>query len=187
MQWAKSVGIFNNYDELEPLARSVDDCGDVYFVPAFNGIFSPYWRDDARGLLIGMGINTTKGHLARALIEAPCLRAREVIDAMVQDSNKKIERVSVDGGLTVNNFLLQTQADFTNIDVVRKREKEITGIGAAIAAGLNAGVWESLEELESIIKVDKVFSGTLTEEQRTKKFTRFEQAVERSIGFGWAD
>lgn len=99
----------------------------------------------------------------------------------------KIDRVSVDGGMTVNNFLLQTQADFTNIQVVRKKEKEITGIGAAIAAGLNAGVWGGLDELDSIIKEDRVFTGTLTEEQRTKKFNRFEQAVQRSIGFGWAD
>lgn len=83
LQWAKSVGLFDKYSDLEPLAMSVKDCGDVYFVPAFNGIFSPYWRDDARGLMIGMGVNTTKGHIARSLIEAPCLRAREVIEAMV--------------------------------------------------------------------------------------------------------
>jgi glycerol kinase len=86
IQWAKSVGLLTSASELEGLATSVTDCGDVYFVPAFNGIFSPYWRDDARGLLIGIGINTTRGHLARALLEAPCLRTKEVVEAMAKDS-----------------------------------------------------------------------------------------------------
>lgn len=141
MQWAKSVGFLNSFKELEPEALSVDDCGDVYFVPAFNGIFSPYWRDDARGLIIGIGINTAKGHLVRALLEAPCLRSKEVAEAMEKDSGHRITRMSVDGGMSASNFLLQTQADFMDATIVRKKEMEITSMGAAIAAGLRVGVW----------------------------------------------
>lgn len=106
IQWAKSVGFLSSVKELESLAFSVDDCGDVYFVPAFNGIFSPYWRDDARGLLIGISLNTTKAHMVRALLEAPCLRTGEVVQAMIKDSGVPIKKMVVDGGMTVNNFVL---------------------------------------------------------------------------------
>ncbi len=106
IQWAKSVNIITSAGELEGLAKSVSDCGDVYFVPAFNGIFSPYWRDDARGLLIGIGINSNRGHLARALLEAPCLRTKEVVEAMAKDSGHSISKMNVDGGMSVNNFML---------------------------------------------------------------------------------
>jgi len=106
VQWAKSVGLVTNVADIEPDARSVEDCGDVYFVPAFQGIFAPYWRDDARGLLIGMSMNTSKGHLMRALLEAPCLRTAEVIRAMAADTQKPILKMSVDGGMTVNNLLM---------------------------------------------------------------------------------
>lgn len=136
LQWAKSVGLINTVKELEHMCYQVEDCGDVYFVPAFNGIFSPYWRDDARGLLIGMSLNTTRGHIARALLEAPCLRTGEVVQAMVKDSGLDIVKMAVDGGMSVNGYLLQRQADYTNVQIVRKQESEITGIGAAIAAGL---------------------------------------------------
>lgn len=107
IQWAKSVNLIKSAGELESLATSVKDCGDIYFVPAFNGIFSPYWRDDARGLLIGIGINTKSGHLARALLEAPCLRTKEVVEAMAKDAGHSIKKMNVDGGMSVNNFMLQ--------------------------------------------------------------------------------
>lgn len=127
---------------------TVEDCGDVYFVPAFQGIFSPYWRDDARGLWIGFGTNTQKGHLVRSMLEAPCLRTCEVVEAMSKDSGKKVTKMSVDGGMTVNNFMMQTQSDFMNATIVRKTSAEITGIGAAIAAGLHVRFWNNLEEVE---------------------------------------
>ena len=107
ISWAKSVGFIQSPKELEPLAKSVDDCGDVYFVPAFQGIFSPYWRDDARGLWIGLGSNTQKGHMARSMLEAPCLRTCEVVDCMAKDSGKAVTKMSVDGGMTVNDFMMQ--------------------------------------------------------------------------------
>jgi glycerol kinase len=159
----------------------------VYFVPAFNGIFSPYWRDDARGLIIGIGINTKSGHLARALLEAPCLRTKEVVEAMAKDAGHSIKKMNVDGGMSVNNFMLQQQADFTKISIVRKKETEVTGIGAAIAAGLYAGFWSSIHEVEEKIKVDRVFESAISDEARARKYKRWMQAVERSIGFGWDD
>ena len=128
-------------------ALTVDDCGDVYFVPAFGGLLSPHYRDDARGLLIGMSLNTNRGHLMRALLESPCLRAAEVVEAMGQDAGQQITSMAVDGGMTVNDLMMQIQADLINAKIERKKEKEITGMGAAIAAGLKVGVWNSLEEI----------------------------------------
>ena len=122
IQWAKSVGFIQSPKELEPLAKSVDDCGDVYFVPAFQGLFSPYWADDARGLWIGLGSNTQKGHLARSLLEAPCLRTCEVVDSMTKDSGKRVTKMSVDGGMTANNYMMQMQADYMDAIIVRKDE-----------------------------------------------------------------
>ena len=106
IKWSQSVGLLGNVKELESLCYQVDDCGDVYFVPAFNGIFSTYWRDDARALLIGMSLNTTKAHIARAVHEAPCLRTAEVVDAMQKDSGIKVVMMNVDGGMSVNNLML---------------------------------------------------------------------------------
>ena len=108
IEWAKSVGLVKKASEIEAEARSVPDCGDVYFVPAFQGIFAPHWRDDARGLLIGMSLNTERGHLMRALLEAPCLRSAEVIDSMAKDANQPVKKMVVDGGMTVNDLLMQT-------------------------------------------------------------------------------
>ena len=187
LQWAKSVGFIDDPKDLEAIARTVDDCGDVYFVPAFQGIFSPYWRDDARGTWIGFGSNTTKGHLVRSMLEAPCLRTSEVVDSMTKDSGKKVTIMSVDGGMTVNNLVMQTQADFMDAQIVRKEESEITGVGAAIAAGLHVKFWDNLEEVENKIKVERVFSPDMSKEDREKKRKRWSQAVQRSIGFGWED
>lgn len=141
IHWAKSVGFINSPKELEALALTVEDCGDVYFVPAFQGIFSPYWRDDARGVWIGFGSNTQKGHLVRSMLEAPCLRTCEVVESMSKDSGKRVTKMSVDGGMTVNNFMMQQQADFMDAKIVRKETAEITGVGAAIAAGLHVKYW----------------------------------------------
>jgi glycerol kinase len=177
IQWAKSVGFIDGPKELETLALTVKDCGDVYFVPAFQGIFSPYWRDDARGLWIGFGTNTKKGHLVRSMLEAPCLRTCEVVESMSKDSGKQVTKMSVDGGMTVNNFMMQTQADFMNAIIVRKESTEVTGIGAAIAAGLYVNFWNNLEEVENKLKVEKEFNPNMDEEARSKKLKRWSQAV----------
>ena len=106
IHWGKSIGFIDDTKGLEALAASVPDCGDVYFVPAFQGIFSPYWRSDARGLWIGLGSNTTKAHMVRSMLEAPCLRTSEVVDSMSKDSGKTVTKMAVDGGMTVNNLMM---------------------------------------------------------------------------------
>ena len=151
----------------------MDDCGDVYFVPAFQGIFSPYWRDDARGLWIGFGSNTQKGHLVRSMLEAPCLRTCEVCEAMSKDSGKRVTKMSVDGGMTANNFMMQVQADFMDAEIMKKEESEITGAGAAIAAGLHVKFWESLEEVEHKIKIKQTFKPNMDSAAREKKLKRW--------------
>ena len=166
ISWAKDVGFISSPKELEPLAKSVDDCGDVYFIPAFQGIFSPYWKDDARGTWIGFGSNTTKAHLCRSLLEAPCLRTCDVVDSMSKDSGKPVTAMAVDGGMTVNDFMMQMQADFSGAKIVRKQESEITGIGAAIAAGLQVKQWKNLEEVESKIGIEREFKPNMSEEDR---------------------
>ena len=185
IKWAKSIGLVQDEKKISEEALTVDDCGDVYFVPAFGGLLTPHYRDDARGLLIGMSLNTNRGHLMRALLEAPCLRTAEVVEAMAQDAGQRITAMSVDGGMTVNDLMMQTQADLINAKIERKVEKEITGMGAAIAAGLKVGIWDSVEEIKSKIALDKVFSPERPEEWRQKKRARYSQAVDRSKGFGY--
>jgi glycerol kinase len=119
------------------------------------------------------------------MLEAPCLRTCDVVESMTKDSGKRVEVMNVDGGMTINSFMMQTQADLMNAKIVRKTESEITGIGAAIAAGIQVGYWKNLEEVENMIKVERVFTPNITEEARKKKLSRWSQAVERSIGFGW--
>jgi glycerol kinase len=121
----------------------------------------------------------------RAFLEAPCFRTAEVIKAMEKDLNAHIHKMSVDGGMTVNNLMMQTQADFIDAQIERKEEKEITSAGAAIAAGLSVGFWLALEDVQSHIKIEAVFNPQMSEEQRNKKLARFQNAVQRSIGFGW--
>ena len=121
----------------------------------------------------------------RSMLEAPCLRTCEVIESMTKDSGKRVTKMSVDGGMTANNFMMQTQADFLDATIIRKEESEITGAGAAIAAGLKVGYWGSLEEVEDKIKVQRIFTPNMDQAAREKKLARWSQAVQRSIGFGW--
>lgn len=151
VKWAEKVGLVTDVKKLEAECLTVPDSSDVYFVPALQGIFAPYWRADARGCLIGMSLNTERGHLMRALLEGPCFRTTEVVAAMGKDSGSRVEKMVVDGGMTVNNTLMQTQADLMNAQIIRKQEKEITGVGAAIAAGVQVGFWKDLKEVESKI------------------------------------
>lgn len=123
-------------------------------------------------------MNTTKGHLARSLLEAPCLRTAEVVEAMAKDSGKTVKKMSVDGGMTLNNTMMQMQADFMNATIQRKEESEITGVGAAIAAGLHVKYFDSLEQIENKIKIEKEFNNTWNDTNRSKKLKRWSQAVQ---------
>ena len=155
VQWFRDqLGIISEAAEIETLAASVEDNGGAYIVPAFSGLFAPYWRSDARGVVAGLTRYVTKGHLARAVLEATSWQTREVVDAMYQDSGVQITSLKVDGGMTQNNLLMQHQADVLGVPVIRPVVSETTCLGAAYAAGLATGVWSDLDELSSHWKQD---------------------------------
>ena len=150
VQWFRDqLGIIRSADEIETLAASVEDNGGAYVVPAFSGLFAPYWRSDARGVITGLTRYVTKAHLARAVLEATSWQTREVVDAMYQDSGVQITTLKVDGGMTANHLLMQHQADVLGVPVIRPRVSETTCLGAAYAAGLATGVWSDLDELKA--------------------------------------
>jgi glycerol kinase len=184
VQWFRDqLGIIKSADEIETLAASVEDNGGAYIVPAFSGLFAPYWRSDARGVITGLTRYVTKAHLARAVLEATSWQTREVVDAMYQDSGVEITTLKVDGGMTVNNLLMQHQADVLNVPVVRPKVAETTCLGAAYAAGLATGVWPDLDTLKAHWKKDREWTPTMTEQTREREYRRWKKAVERS--FGW--
>lgn len=186
VQWFRDqLGIIRSADEIEPLAASVADNGGAYIVPAFSGLFAPYWRSDARGVITGLTRYVTKAHLARAVLEATSWQTREVVDAMYQDSGVRITSLRVDGGMTVNNLLMQHQADVLGVPVIRPVVAETTCLGAAYAAGLATGVWPDLDTLKAHWKRDTEWTPGMDEPTREREYRRWKKAVERS--FGWQD
>ena len=181
------MGIVSNAAELNELAASVPSTGDVYFVPAFNGLYAPHWRDDARGLLVGLTQFTERAHICRALLEATCFQTREVLDAMHKDSGVSLTKLRVDGGMTKSPLLLQMQADLLNIDVERPDNGEATALGAAYAAGLATGVWRDVAALNSAVSagdsVQVVAPRAAEQAQVPARMARWASAVQRS--FGW--
>ncbi|MEU3458784.1 glycerol kinase GlpK [Streptomyces sp. NPDC006733] len=186
VQWFRDqLGIIRSADEIEALAASVEDNGGAYVVPAFSGLFAPYWRSDARGVITGLTRYVTKAHLARAVLEATSWQTREVVDAMYQDSGVRITSLRVDGGMTVNNLLMQHQADVLGVPVIRPVVAETTCLGAAYAAGLATGVWPDLDTLKAHWKRDTEWTPAMDEPTREREYRRWKKAVERS--FGWQD
>ncbi|MGK3109455.1 glycerol kinase GlpK [Streptomyces sp. WAC05858] len=184
VQWFRDqLGIIRSADEIEPLAASVDDNGGAYIVPAFSGLFAPYWRSDARGVITGLTRYVTKAHLARAVLESTSWQTREVVDAMYQDSGVRISSLKVDGGMTANGLLMQHQADVLGVPVIRPVVAETTCLGAAYAAGLATGAWQDLDELRAHWKRDTEWTPGMSEEERTREYGNWRMAVERS--FGW--
>ncbi|MFG2832272.1 glycerol kinase GlpK [Streptomyces sp. NPDC048434] len=184
VQWFRDqLGIIASAEEIEPLAASVPDNGGAYIVPAFSGLFAPYWRSDARGVITGLTGFVTKAHLARAVLEATSWQTREVVDAMFQDSGVQITELKVDGGMTANNLLMQHQADVLDVPVIRPVISETTCLGAAYAAGLATGVWQDLDELRSHWKRDTEWTPRMDGQTRDREFANWRKAVERS--FGW--
>ncbi|MFD8163957.1 glycerol kinase GlpK [Streptomyces malaysiensis] len=184
VQWFRDqLGIIRSADEIEPLAASVADNGGAYIVPAFSGLFAPYWRSDARGVITGLTRYVTKAHLARAVLEATSWQTREVVDAMYQDSGVRISSLKVDGGMTANGLLMQHQADVLGVPVIRPVVAETTCLGAAYAAGLATGAWQDLDELRAHWKRDTEWAPRMDEEERTREYGNWRRAVERS--FGW--
>jgi glycerol kinase len=184
VQWLRdNLQIIQSSAEVEALARTVEDNGGVYFVPAFSGLFAPYWRSDARGALVGMTRYTTKAHIARAALEATAFQTREVLDAMEQDSGVQLHALKVDGGMVVNETLMQFQADMIGVDVIRPRISETTALGAAYAAGLATGFWNGLDDLRRNWRSDRVWKPQMNEEHRAALYRDWKRAVERT--FGW--
>ncbi|MFP4143463.1 MAG: glycerol kinase GlpK [Thermoplasmata archaeon] len=186
IEWLKdSLGIFEEFDEAEKLARSVDDSEDVYFVPAFVGLGAPYWDQYARGTITGMTRGTHKAHLAKAALEAMGYLSQDVLKEMEEESGIDVEEIRADGGAAKNDFLMQFQADIADKRVLRPKNLETTSLGAAYMAGLEVKVWEDKDELESLWCVDKVYDPRMDEEVRRKFYEGWKKAVERSLG--WAE
>ncbi|WP_418955906.1 glycerol kinase GlpK [Streptomyces tritici] len=186
VQWFRDqLGIIGSAAEIETLAASVDDNGGAYIVPAFSGLYAPYWRADARGVVTGLTRYVTKAHLARAVLEATSWQTREVVDAMYQDSGVPITTLKVDGGMTANGLLMQHQADVLGVPVIRPRVAETTCLGAAYAAGLATGVWSGLDELKTHWRADVEWTPAMAPEVREREYARWRKAVERS--FDWED
>jgi glycerol kinase len=184
VQWLRDqLGIISGAAEIEPLARQVSDNGGIYFVPAFSGLFAPYWRSDARGAIVGLSRYNTNAHLARATLEAICYQSRDVSEAMEQDSGVHLEVLKVDGGVTANDLCMQLQADVLGVPVSRPVVAETTALGAAYAAGLATGFWSTTEELRANWNESKRWLPTWTEEQRADGYRGWKKAVERTLNW----
>ena len=186
VQWLRdNLGIISKSTEVEELARSVEDNGGIYFVPAFSGLFAPYWRSDARGAIVGMTRYINKGHLARAALEATAYQTREVLDAMEKDSGVALKSLKVDGGMVHNNLLMQFQADLLGVPVVRPKVAETTALGAAYAAGLAVGFWDNLDDLRSNWQIDETWQPRMETHHRQQLFNQWKKAVVRT--FDWVE
>jgi glycerol kinase len=186
IQWLRDrLKIIDSAPEVEELARTVDDNGGVFFVPAFSGLFAPYWRDDARGLIIGLTAYANRGHIARAALEATAWQSREVVDAANAVADVPFTELRVDGGMTGNELLMQFQADVLGVPVIRPSVTETTALGAAYAAGLATGFWSDQAELKERWAEDKRWEPQMSEDDREREYARWKKAVSRSLD--WVD
>ena len=186
MQWLRdNIGLIKSAAEVEDLAKTVDDNGGVYFVPAFSGLFAPYWRADARGAMVGLTRYVNKGHIARAALEATAFQTREVLDAVNADSGVDLTELKVDGGMIANNLLMQFQADILGVPVVRPVVAETTALGAAYAAGLATGFWSDLGELRSNWQEDSRWTPNMDSDERERLIRLWKKAVTKT--FDWVD
>ena len=184
VQWLRdNLGLIENSPDVETLAQTVEDNGGIYFVPAFSGLFAPYWRSDARGAIVGMTRYVNKGHIARATLEATAFQTREVLDAMEADSGVSLTALKVDGGMVFNELLMQFQADILNVSVIRPKVAETTALGAAYAAGLAVGFWKNLDELRANWGKDKEWQPQMDAKSRDALYTGWKKAVTRT--FDW--
>jgi glycerol kinase len=186
VQWLRdNLGLISSSPEVEDLAKTVEDNGGVYFVPAFSGLFAPYWRGDARGVIAGLTRYVNKGHIARAVLEATAWQTKEVVDAMNADSGVELTSLKVDGGMVHNETLMQFQADVLDVPVIRPTVAETTSLGAAYAAGLAVGFWAEQEDLRENWVEDKRWTPSMDPEQRERDYPLWKKAVTRT--FDWVE
>jgi glycerol kinase len=186
VQWLRDqLGIISGAAQSEALAAQVEDSGGVYFVPAFSGLFAPYWRSDARGVIVGLSRYNTNAHLARATLEAICYQSRDVTEAMAKDSGVRLDVLKVDGGVTANRLCMQLQADILGVPVSRPVVAETTALGAAYAAGLAVGFWKNTDELRQNWNESERWQPTWSEERRADGYAKWKKAVERTLN--WVD
>ncbi|MGC8473918.1 MAG: glycerol kinase GlpK [Candidatus Dormibacteria bacterium] len=186
VQWLRdNLGMISQSSDIEKLAATVEDNGGVYFVPAFSGLFAPYWRSDARGVIAGLTRYVNKGHIARAVLEATAWQTREVVDAMNQDSGVALTSLRVDGGMVHDELLMQFQADVLGVPVIRPKVAETTSLGAAYAAGLAVGFWTQLDELRANWGVDRTWEPRMDSGLREKEYRLWKKAVTRT--FDWVE
>lgn len=186
IQWLRdNLNIIEASEDVEDLASSVKDNGGVYFVPAFSGLFAPYWKGDARGTIVGMTRYNTKGHLARAALEATAFQTREVLDAMESDSHVKLGELRVDGGMTANNLLMQFQSDILGVPVVLPMVAETTALGAAYASGIAVGFWSGTADVTNNWQENHRWNPTMEPDERNRTLRLWKKAVTRT--FDWVD
>ena len=186
VQWLRdNLGLIQTSAEIERLSATVEDNGGVYFVPAFSGLYAPYWKDSARGIIAGLTRYANKGHIARAALEATAFQVREVVEAMTLDSGVKADVLRVDGGMVVNELLMQFQSDVLNIPVVRPKVTETTALGAAYAAGLAVGFFKDTDELVANWAIDRQWEPKMQESTRNQLYLNWKKAVTRS--FDWVE
>ena len=184
IQWLRdNLGLIASAPEVEDLAGTVEDNGDVYIVPAFSGLFAPHWRSDARGIIAGLTRFSNKGHIARAALEANAYQTMDITEAMVKDSGIDLKQLKVDGGMVKNDLLMQFQSDILNVPVIRPTITETTALGAAYAAGLAAGVWSDPDSLRSKWLMDKTWNPQMTDDRRQHNRNGWKKAVERTLGW----
>ncbi len=186
VQWLRdNLGLIEKSPDVEALAKTVEDNGGIYFVPAFSGLFAPYWKSDARGAIVGMTRYVTKGHFARATLEATAFQTREVLDAMNKDSGVDLTALKVDGGMVYNELLMQFQSDILGVPVIRPKVSETTALGAAYAAGMAVGFWSTYDELRANWGKDKEWDPTMDATHRESQYGNWKKAVTRT--FGWVE
>lgn len=186
VQWLRdNLQMIETAPEIEDLAKTVDDNGGIYFVPAFSGLFAPYWRSDARGVIVGLTRYVNRGHISRAVLEATAFQTREVLDAMNADSGVELTALKVDGGMVQNDLLMQFQADVLGVPVIRPKVAETTALGAAYAAGYAVGFWQNREEMRKNWHVDKTWRPDANSNANTQLYSQWKKAVKRT--FNWIE
>jgi glycerol kinase len=184
VQWLRdNMRMIGSSSEIESLAAAVPDSGGVYIVPAFSGLFAPYWRSDARGIIAGLTGFSNRHHIARAVLEAVAFQTRDVVDAMIADTGAGLAVMKVDGGMTANGLLMQSQADLLGVPVIRSKVRETTALGAAYAAGLAVRYWRDFDDLRSKWRTDQKWEPKMGEEERKSRVAGWHKAVERAMGW----